>query len=55
MPAAEAETAARTFASSSGGVEIVVSSLGPEAPVLGAATGILNDIHPGLMPTPLGA
>ncbi|GAA1664346.1 ROK family protein [Glycomyces endophyticus] len=53
-PAAETELAARTHASGAGGAEIVVSALGHEAPALGAATGILNDIDAGLMPTPLG-
>lgn len=55
VPAAQAEIAARTFAAEAGGAEIVVSSLGHEAPALGAATGILNDIDSGLMPTPLGS
>ncbi len=55
VPAAEAEAAARAFAAEAGGAEIVVSSLGHEAPALGAATGILNDIDAGRMPTPLGS
>lgn len=55
VPAAETEIAARTFAADAGGAEIVVSSLGHEAPALGAATGILNDIDAGRMPTPLGS
>ncbi|WP_211253168.1 ROK family transcriptional regulator, partial [Glycomyces tenuis] len=55
VPAAETELAARTHASGAGGAEIVVSALGHEAPALGAATGILNDIDAGLMPTPLGS
>ncbi|THV30937.1 ROK family transcriptional regulator [Glycomyces paridis] len=54
LPAAEAELGSRAFAPESGGVEVVVSSLGHEAPALGAATGILNDIDAGRMPTPLG-
>ncbi|GAB3659464.1 ROK family transcriptional regulator [Glycomyces tarimensis] len=55
VPAAETELAARTHASGAAGAEIVVSVLGHEAPALGAATGILNDIDAGLMPTPLGS
>ncbi|WP_199033788.1 ROK family transcriptional regulator [Glycomyces salinus] len=54
VPAAASEATARSHASGAGGVRIVVSELGHEAPALGAATGILNDIDSGLMPTPLG-
>ncbi|THV38728.1 ROK family protein [Glycomyces buryatensis] len=54
VPAAESELAERVHASGAGGVKLVVSTLGHEAPALGAATGILNDIDAGLMPTPLG-
>jgi predicted NBD/HSP70 family sugar kinase len=52
--AAKTELATRAHASGAGGTEIVVSALGHEAPALGAATGILNDIDSGKMPTPLG-
>ncbi|GAB3231919.1 ROK family protein [Glycomyces halotolerans] len=55
VPAAEDELAERAHAASVGTTRIVVSSLGHEAPALGAATGILNDIDAGLMPTPLGS
>ena len=54
VPAAVAEAEARSHAVGAGGGAIVVSELGHEAPALGAATGILNDIDAGLMPTPLG-
>jgi predicted NBD/HSP70 family sugar kinase len=55
VPAAEEVLAERAHAARAGGVAIAVSSLGHEAPALGAATGILNDIDAGLMPTPLGS
>ncbi|WP_198586901.1 ROK family transcriptional regulator [Glycomyces xiaoerkulensis] len=55
VPTTEAELHARAHPASAGNARIVVSDLGHEAPALGAATGILNDIDAGLMPTPLGS